>query len=149
MNSKKPQETPKIKSDLDNKKKKVEEKKKREEDDPVVRSIYMVVFYTLSNFLLKLIMAILSLTDVLLLITRDYSMLNVLDFTHYFDFEYFMNYICSASRICQVIRKYGNLLYLVSLTINILFFYNFDKKFKLAFRRLFFKDRKKTVTNTK
>jgi ABC-type multidrug transport system fused ATPase/permease subunit len=137
----------KERNDKNNKNDETSKNKAKKEDDPVERSIRMVVSSTLSNFFLRLIMAILSLSDLFLLITKDYSTLDVHAIIHYFDFEYFMKYICSASKSCQLLRKYGNLLYLVSLTINLFFFYKFDKKFNIAFRQLIFPVKKVNAQN--
>jgi hypothetical protein len=119
--------------------------KKKKEEDPVQRTIDMVVFYTVLDFLLKLPIALISLNDLILIITRDYSALDVTDLTHYFDFEYFMKHICSASRICQVMKKIAYLLFLVSFAINLLFYYKYDKKFKLAYQRLIFPSKTKVT----
>lgn len=119
----------------------------KKDDDQVERSIRMVVLNTVCNFSLRLIMTILSLSDLFLLITSDYSRLKVQDMIHYFDFDYFMKYICSSSKSCQLLRKYGNLLYIISLTLNIVFFYKFDKKFNLAFRQIFFPPPPKNQNN--
>ena len=54
--------------------------------------------------------------------------------------------ICSKDITCFLIEKFGNLFYLISLSIYLIFFYHFDKNFRASFLRLF-KDEKKNTKN--
>lgn len=112
------------------------ETKKKENKDTIKRVRFMVLFNALVGLLFKMPTSITSLNDLRIII------FNYNDFTQndnfnktieYFSFNDFLKYLCSATKICLVIRKLESLLNVLSLTINILFFYNFDKKFKSAF----------------
>ena len=61
------------------------------------------------------------------------------------DDTYKYNIICSTNNTCFLIEKFGNLFYLISLSIYLFFFYNFDKNFRTSFLRLFFNDEKKNT----
>lgn len=77
-----------------------------------------------------------------------------------FDWVIFMNNIfyrfnisgrlydsCNNNNSCFLIEKLSNILYLISLSIYVVFFYNFDKNFRTSFLRLF--DNKKKENKTK
>lgn len=45
--------------------------------------------------------------------------------------------LCNNNNSCILLEKISNLLYLISLSIYLIFFYNFDKNFSTSFSRLF------------
>ena len=53
--------------------------------------------------------------------------------------------ICSKDNSCFLVEKFGNLFYLISLSIYLFFFYHFDKNFRISFLRLFHNDEKKNT----
>ena len=44
--------------------------------------------------------------------------------------------ICSFSETCYTFEKFSNLLFFVSLSLYFIFYYNFDKNFQAAFKRI-------------
>ena len=52
--------------------------------------------------------------------------------------------ICSNDNTCFLIERFGNLFYLISLSIYLIFFYHFDKNFRISFLRIFTDERKNT-----
>jgi hypothetical protein len=135
-------------------------KKEKEDEEAVNRLIHMAIFYALTNLIFKLPNSITSLNDLVIISTNlnEYGIKFFRSFyendvnIRYFDFIYFMKYVCSVTKICQVFHKYANLFYLLSFSFNILFFYNFDKKFQTAFNLVFCMKNNlntKTATNAK
>ena len=55
--------------------------------------------------------------------------------------------LCNNNNICLLLEKISNLLYLISLSIYLIFFYHFDKNFRTSFLRLF--DNKKKENKEK
>ena len=56
--------------------------------------------------------------------------------------------ICSNDNMCFLIERFGNLFYLISLSIYLIFFYHFDKNFRISFLRIFSDDKKNTKKNS-
>ena len=56
--------------------------------------------------------------------------------------------ICSNDNTCFLMERFGNLFYLISLSIYLIFFYNFDKNFRISFLRIFNNDKKSTNKNS-
>ena len=52
--------------------------------------------------------------------------------------------ICSKDNMCFLVEKFGNLFYLISLSIYLIFFYHFDKNFRISFLRIFSDDKNNT-----
>jgi hypothetical protein len=129
-----------LKRTLREKREKFGLKETKEDEEAVTRLVHMAIFYALANLTFKLLNSITSLNDFVVIMSNIGDI--EIGFYHtihirYFDFVYFMRNVCSATKVCQVLSKYGHLLYLFSLTFNFVFFYNFDKKFNLAFKNIF------------
>lgn len=52
--------------------------------------------------------------------------------------------LCSNDLFCALIERFGNLFYLISLSINLLFFYHFDKNIRTSFLSIFNREKKNT-----
>ena len=57
--------------------------------------------------------------------------------------------ICSKDNICFLVENFGNLFYLISLSIYLIFFYHFDKNFRTSFLRLFNDGKKNIIKDAK
>lgn len=90
-------------------KKKTNEPKKN--DDPVTRLVRMAVLYTTSSLLFKLPNVLISVSDLVVIVSSGNNMEEIAQFMRPFNFENFLTkYICTATKICQVSRKYVNFL---------------------------------------
>ena len=51
-------------------------------------------------------------------------------------FELIFEKTCSYYETCYTFEKFSNLLFLLSLSLYFIFYYNFDKKFQASFKRI-------------
>jgi len=118
----------------------LKEKLHKENEESVRRVIKMVILNSTVNIFCKIPMTITSLNDLRLMIQRgDFKNIQpYFEYLHWFTFSYNMKYICSSDRICEIFQSFGNLLYLISLSLSIVFLKSFDKKFQNAFQQTFF-----------
>ena len=105
----------------------------------------MVILNVLIGIILKLASVYASIFDLVNFIR--FALLDSDGFSKY-AFKLIMNLIiiCSKDNMCFLIEKFGNLFYLISLSIYLFFFYHFDKNFRTCFHRIF-NDEKKNATN--
>lgn len=115
------------------------EKKIEEDAGKIRRVVKMVVLNLLVNFLFKVPAAITSLNDLRIVTSSDILKTNMLtpNVRTFFTFDYSMRYVCSLDNICKLFQNFVNFLFLISLSLNILFFYYFDSKFNEAFSLVF------------
>ena len=104
----------------------------------------MVIFNALLGLILKLASIYASIFDFVLFIYALY----------YAERKPFLNglynfvVICSNDNTCFLIERFGNLFYLISLSIYLVFFYHFDKNFRTSFLRIFTGEKKNTNKNS-
>ena len=55
--------------------------------------------------------------------------------------------LCHNNNSCFLLEKFSNILYLISLSIYLIFFYHFDKNFRTSFLRLIDNKKKQNKTN--
>lgn len=118
---------------------KILEKKQKENDEAMNKVRKMIVANTLVNFLLKSPSAIISINDIRLVAMRPRNIQGIGHFKILFNFPYSFDVICYQDENCMVLKKFFDLLYLISLSVNIFFYIQFDKKFKQAFKQIFSK----------
>jgi hypothetical protein len=113
-----------------------QEKMKQESAESMRRVILMVILNSLIHFLSKIPLTITSLNDLRLQISRTYFDVSygTLRTYHWFTFPYSMRYFCALDKICLLFRKFGNFLYLISISINLFFLKKFDKNFQEKFK---------------
>ena len=126
----------------------IREKKKKENEEAMNRVILMVVLNALVSFLCKMPLSFISLNDLRLLIVNKFEDLPISMKWKRESFDYSSSLFCHMNDICEIFTNYGQFLYFVSLSVNIFFFYAFDLKFKLAFRKLMFKNEAKTTNQS-
>ena len=102
----------------------------------------MVILNALLGLILKLNLVFASIFDLVHFIDGLYDSGGESLLDTYFNFFV----ICSNDNVCFLIEKFGNIFYLVSLSIYLFFFYHFDKNFRISFLRLF-KNEKKNSKN--
>lgn len=114
------------------------DKVKKENEASYKKLVKFVVLNSLANVCLKIPSCVTSLNDFRVFIFRfDFSLFeNVHLATNSFVFPYTMGYVCELAKVCQVFKKFGHFLFLVSLSLNFFFLKRFDKNFKLAIRKI-------------
>ena len=120
---------------------KLREKKQRENDEAMRKVTVMVVSNALVNLAFKMPNSITSLNDLRLLISTPFDQLGLglstASARELFKFPYTMENICYLDEICSIFNNFGNFLFIISLSINILFYLKFDKKFNFGFHLVF------------
>ena len=101
----------------------------------------MVILNALMGVILKLTSVYASIFDLVqfIIVLYDLKGRSILDSLVF----HFIT--CSDDNSCFLVEKFGNLFYLISLSIYLFFFYHFDKNFRTSFMRLFFNDEKKST----
>ena len=114
--------------------------KKMKENQETIRNVLkMVILTALVSLICKIPISITSLNDLRIMINTPFEQLYN-DFRsgrELFKFPYDMRTICYFDEICLIFESFGNFLFLISLGINIFFYYKFDKKFYLSFNIVF------------
>ena len=95
--------------------------------------VLMVIFNAFLSVVLKAALAYTSISDLVHFIFALYNSQGKINLDTYFNF----NFICSNDLTCFLIERFGNLFYLISLSIYLMFFYHFDNKFRTSFLRTF------------
>lgn len=109
------------------------EKKKLENENVINKVTLMVILNTAIGVLFKMPSLIYSIIGFYYSIYRlDQSVL----FSHP-DFGRFFIRFCSDAYFCRMFLHLANLLYMISISTQFIFFIHFDKKFKNAFNRNF------------
>jgi hypothetical protein len=123
---------------IPNETKEKEEKRKKENEEAINRMIAMVVLNAMSNLFLKSFATVNSFFDLYnsLLFRYDYK----LNFQQNHSTQSRIVYFCQQLKGCDMLEEVSNLTYYVSLSLAILFYYNFDRIFKMNFRKLIDKD---------
>ena len=114
-------------------------KKLKENQETIRKVLTMVILSALVNLILKIPISITSLNDLRLMINTPFHQLfsGFMSVRELFKFPYDMRTICYFDEICLIFESFGNFLFLISLAINIFFYYKFDKKFHLSFNTAF------------
>jgi hypothetical protein len=103
-----------------------------EKEEAIFKSTLLVVLNALSNFLLKLPMTINSIFEIIASLGFQSSVSS-----EYFNpFFYFFIDLNGG----DFFESVANFLYFLAISLNCVFYYNFDRMFKLYFRKLFFKE---------
>ena len=109
-----------------------QEKKKKENEKVINKVILMIILNSTIGVLLKLPTLIYSIMDLYYGIYR----LNDLQVFYRPAFGRFYLRFCIDANFCQMFLHLADLLFLVSISIQLFFFNHFDKKFKIAFSRI-------------
>ena len=112
-----------------------QEKKQTENETVLNNTISMVIINTVVGVLLKFPLCLYSLIFMYYRINR---------FKHYRSslimkpgFPYFIEHVCVESYLCEMFLTLADFLYLLHISIQFFFYIRFDKKFKIAFKRIF------------
>ena len=118
-----------------------QEKKETENESVFQNAISMVIWNTVVGVLLKIPTCIYSLVFM-------HSVINKSDReTHDFSnrLSFFILNVCSKSYFCEMFFTLADFLYLLYISIQFFFYKRFDKKFKIAFKRIFAGNESNTV----
>ena len=94
----------------------------------------MVILNALIGVILKLTSVYASIFDLVqfIIVLYDLKGRSILD-------SLIFHFItCSDDNNCFLVEKFGNLFYLISLSIYLMFFYHFDKNFRISLLKIFF-----------
>lgn len=121
-------------------------KKKKEDEnaETIRRTICMVILNSLSNIFLKLPLVLNPIFEIIDTVLFD-EITFLLPITSNENRDSYLDgiiYFCVELYGCEMLDELFNLLFLVSLSINLVFYYNFDKNFNVCFNFLFFKEKK-------
>ena len=94
----------------------------------------MVILNALIGVILKLTSVYASIFDLVqfIIVLYDLKGRSILDSLVY----HFIT--CSDDNRCFLVEKFGNLFYLISLSIYLMFYYHFDKNFRTSLLKIFF-----------
>ena len=115
-----------------------QEKKKKENETAVNKAILMVILNTALNIIFKVP-------------TLIYSIIDFYESIYRLDFNYLANHggfgrfyitFCHDAYFCHMFLRLSDLLFFISISIQLFFFVHFDKKFKITFYRIYFPKKK-------
>ena len=115
-----------------------QEKKKKENETAVNKAISMVILNTALNIIFKVPSLIYSIIDF-------YESIYRLDYNYFLfhgGFGRFYMGFCNYAYFCHMFLRFSDILFLISISIQLFFFVHFDKKFKFSFYRIFFPKKK-------
>ena len=115
-----------------------QEKKKKENETAVNKAISMVILNTALNILFKVPSLIYS-------IFNFYESIYRIDYTYLLlhgGFGRFYIAFCHDANFCHMFLRLSDLLFFISISIQLFFFVHFDKKFKITFYRIYFPKKK-------
>lgn len=125
---------------------KYSEKTQKENEESKRRVILMVILNSTVNLCTKIPLMITSMNDLRMIIQKPYSYIGDFDYKEYFNLFYELDqfitsfsfkYYCSSRQSCLLFQKFGNCLFLFSLSIIFYFLKYFDKNFKTAYDLIF------------
>ena len=114
------------------------EKKKKENEKVIQKVILMVILNTSFGIFLKLPTLIFSILDFVFILYKNSNL--VISNPNFGKF--FARY-CLDAHFCRMFSHLADLLFMISLTIQLFFFINFDNKFRMLFNRIFFSNQNK------
>ena len=120
----------------------VEDKKKKENSDAINRAVLLVVLNSIINFTCKLPSTLISINEMILAINNyiiEKYVMQIGDFNQLI----LLQFACQTSNLCQAFERFSIDLFLLSLALDLFFYYNFDIKFKNSFLNIFFKKENK------
>ena len=114
-----------------------DDKKRKENSDAINRAVLLVVLNSIINFTCKLPSTLISINEMV-------QSINSLIQDNFIDKFYELDKIsvfemnCLNSNLCLAFERFSVDLFLLSLAIDLFFYYYFDKKFKESFLKIFF-----------
>lgn len=99
-----------------------------EYQNAITRAVTSVIVYASVGVIFRLPSAVKSIFDA---IHFDGTLLKAVAENHV---QYFYENICLRARFCAMIEKLAAVLYATSISINLIFFYLFDKRFLIGFK---------------
>ena len=115
--------------------------------DAIFRIILMVILNSLVNFILKTPSTIISIIELIKFVYGFRNDSTVMDFGMYdYGFSRLVSTFikCQYFNACQAFESFSISLFMISIGIDIFFYYNFDKNFKFSFLAVFDKQKTKT-----
>lgn len=112
---------------------KQKEQLKKKNDSAINRAIVMVILNATFNLILKAPTCVIPLYN---MISFKYQQSRFSSVKQH-PLTYFHLFYCETLGICNAFEELSKFLFLVSLTLNVIFFYNFDNIFKKCLLKLF------------
>lgn len=112
------------------------EKKKRENERLINRAILMVILNAVTFFLLKVPVLLNSIFEFVIneIYTNWYNRPTEENGTIEYDGNIFI-WLCFELFGCDLFEQFSNLLYFLSLSLHLYFYYKFDRNFQFSFHR--------------
>jgi hypothetical protein len=107
----------------------------KDKEDAIFKSNIMVILNALSNLFLKLPMTISSIFEFYVSLNYLFTI-----FSSEFSDNYFLYFMVDING-AAFFENVANFLYFLSISLNLLFYYNFDRIFKFYFKIRFFKEK--------
>lgn len=114
-----------------------QEKKQTENESVLNNAISMVILNTVVGVLFKFPTCLYSLIFMYYEINRFKHYHQLSSFILKPGFTYFIEHVCVESYLCEMVLTLADFLYLLHISIQFFFYIRFDKKFKVAFKRVF------------
>ena len=111
-----------------------QEKKKSDNENVLNNAISMVIFNTTLNLLLKLPTALYSMIYLFYGIYRQHINYSVSENRNW---NKFYMRVCIDAYLCEMFLKLSEFLYLLSISLQFLFYKHYDKKLNSAFKKIF------------
>lgn len=115
-----------------------DDKKNNENIDAINRAVLLVVLNSIINFTCKLPSTLISINEMVQSINSLSHFSNNI-WIGLSDKIYSIEMNCQNSNLCQALEKFSIDLFLLSLSLDFIFYYNFDIKFKKSFLNIFIK----------
>ena len=111
---------------------KQKEQLKKKNNSAINRAIVMVILNATLNITLKAPTTLIPIYDMISFKFQEFRSSSM----KLHPLTYFHVFFCGTLGFCTALEELAKLLFLISLTLNIFFFYNFDKTFKICFQRI-------------
>lgn len=111
---------------------KQKEQLKKKNNSAINRAIVMVILNATLNLALKAPTTLIPIYDMISFKFQEFRSSSM----KLHPLTYFHVLFCGTLGFCTAFEELAKLLFLISLTLNIFFFYNFDKTFKICFQRI-------------
>ena len=108
----------------------LKEAHKNESEKAIENITWMIVLNAFVNFSCKMPLSIISINDLRIIILYRFNQDFFKISKRIFSFPYTMQNLCHTDDICLIFFNFCTFLYVISLSVNIFFYYRFDRNFR-------------------
>jgi hypothetical protein len=113
----------------------VRQKKEKEKKSANQRMRRMVVYTVISNLLFRLPVAINSMFEIAITFIYQPGTATFFSFSYNYNVKNNFVYFCLGLNGCEIFEDISNFLYFISLSVSLIFYYNFDLNFNECFSK--------------